>query len=148
MASFADDLGLIEDDDSAPIFPCEPPDGLRHLSELDRVVTFRRLMRQLAPRVMVYANANAGKRSRRQASAEGIVAGVFDYTVAWNHGVAWPEFKGYDSRGRPGKLSQPQIDWGNAMSRIGHPVACFYSPVSAVEWLRGIGCPFSGRVTA
>jgi len=132
----------LEVDDTKPLFPVEQPDGDRHLSELDRVVCFRRLVREHAPEVAIYPNANAGRRSPFQAAREGIVAGVFDYTAAWTapH-VAWLEFKGYDARGRAGQLSPAQIEWGNRMVRLGHRVACFFTPASALAWLEACGAP-------
>lgn len=137
--------------DEAPLFPVEAPDGRKDLSELERAVIFRRYMRERAPAVMLYPNANAGRRSRMQARREGILSGVFDYTAAWDieastvdnpdQSVAWVELKGYDKNGTPGKLSPNQIAWGNRMHRNGHKVACFYSGRSAFEWLREIGAP-------
>lgn len=135
LDAYADDLN------AAPLFPVEPPDGMKHLAELPRQATFIKLMRSLAPKATVYAVPNAGKRWRVQAQKEGIRGGVFDLTVAWNHGIAFPEFKGYSAGGRPGVLSAAQIDWGNEMTRHGHSVACFFSPMRAVEWLRDLGCP-------
>lgn len=130
------------------LFPVEAPDGKRDQTELMRVVTFRWAMRLLAPQVLLYANANAGKRSRRQAAAEGIMAGVFDYCAVWtpsSHflrpGVVWIEFKGYDKRGRAGQLSQAQIDFGNTLVRLGHQCAAFFDPMAAVDWVRSCGAP-------
>ena len=128
-----------------PVFPVEPPDGVRHWSEIDRCVAFRKLVRTAAPTVLIYANANAGKRNPRQAWREGIMAGVFDYDARWHFpGGAQVEFKGYDARGRAGGLSQAQIDFGNRLHRLGHPVACFFTPAAAVEWLRSLGAPVRG----
>lgn len=125
-----------------PIFPVEAPDGRRDWSEADRQATFRGRLRMMAPSLIVWANANAGKRGRTQAIKEGVTAGVFDLSVAsgrvGDRFVAFPEMKGYDSRGKAGSLSQAQIDWGNRMYRAGHHVACFFNPDSAVEWLRQI----------
>lgn len=132
--------------ESEPRFFVEAPDGDRSRSELDRVVEFRRDMRMIAPRVKIWANANAGRRAPSQAIKEGIVAGVFDYACAWEpRRIAFPEFKGFDARGRAGELSRAQIDWGNAMLDLGFEVACFFRPASAIEWLRGLGAPFVDR---
>jgi hypothetical protein len=134
--------------DEAPLFPVEAPDGRKSVDELARVVVFRQLIRIAAPSVLLFANANAGKRSPAQARREGIMAGVFDYSVAWEGGqIAYPEFKGYRAGGRPGKLSDAQIRWGNAMHKRGFPVACFFTPEAAVEWLRSLGAPVA-RVAA
>ena len=142
-----DDLetGLYE----APLFQVQKPDGQKHLSELARVVAWRNLMRLCAPACAITPFANAGKRSPTQARREGIIAGAFDYQIAWSvRGVAYIEFKGYTSAGKAGKLSQAQIDWGNAHFRMGHSVACFFTPERALEWLRDHGAPVVGRVVA
>lgn len=142
MIDILTDLEAFSDDLSpSPQFPVEPPDGLRHWSEIDRQETFRNLMKTVAPRAIVWANANAGKRNPRLAKKEGILGGVFDMTVAWPGGWALPEFKGYDGSGRAGSLSKSQIDFGNRLNAMGHPVACFFTPMRAVEWLRDVGCP-------
>lgn len=145
----------------APLFFVEQPDGLKDLSELDRQAMFRKYLANLAPAVIAYANPNAAKRglkARAQAKKEGLMAGVFDMTCAWDIdastipncdvSVCWVEMKGYDSNGRPGKLSQAQIDWGNSMVRKGHKVACFFSGKSAFDWMASLGAPIRGRVTA
>jgi hypothetical protein len=136
-----------------PLFPVEKPDGARTWAEADRQATFRGRLRMVAPSLMVFANANAGKRARHLAIKEGVRAGVFDVTVASGtvgpRFVAYPEFKGYDSRGRAGVLSFEQIAWGNQMHRAGHPVACFFDPDAAVEWIRTISPhAFIDRVAA
>lgn len=129
----------------APLFPCEQPDGRKHIAETPRVVTFRQMVRIAAPAVLLFANANAGKRNPNQARREGIKAGVFDQTAAWyERQIAFLEFKGYDARGRAGRLSDPQVLWGNMMHRRGFPVACFFTPDAAVEWLRSLGAPMLG----
>lgn len=143
---------------AAPLFPVEAPDGRKELSELDRQAWFVTYMRRTQPHIEVYANANAGKRgfkAQRQVKQEGLKAGVFDITVAWDHrkstrpcpvSVAWPEFKGYTADGRAGKLEQAQIEWGNAMLAKGFPVACFFSAKSVVAWLRSLGAPIIGSI--
>jgi hypothetical protein len=143
--------------DPVPLFPVEVPDGRKELAELERQAIFRRYAANLAPRVIVFANANAGKRNPMQAKREGIMAGVFDMTCAWDiaastdpnapQSVCYIEFKGYDKNGRPGKLSKAQIDWGNAMHERGHKVACFFSGKSAFDWLASLGAPIRGRAT-
>jgi len=139
MSAFA--AFLDEPDTLAPLFPVQAPDGRRDWAEADRQATFRGRLRMVAPSLMVFANANAGKRARHQAIKEGVRAGVFDITVAsgtvGHRFTAWPEFKGY-AGGRPGKLSIDQIEWGNTMWRAGHHVACFFDPDAAVEWIRSI----------
>lgn len=146
--------------DPEPAFPVEAPDGRKDLSELDRQGWFVAFMRKTQPHIEVHANVNAAKRglkAQAQAKKEGLKAGVFDITVAWDIGdstlpdapcsVAWPEFKGYDKNGRPGKLTTPQIEWGNSMHAKGFPVASFFSAKSCIAWLRSLGCPIRGKIT-
>ncbi len=140
MASWAD---LECDLNPSPRFPVQEPDGQRDWSEIHRQATLFRLVRTAAPKVFGYAIPNAGKRNPATARREGIMAGVFD--TAWNADhpfmTAWIEMKGYDGRGQPGKLSVPQIEWGNRMHMLGKPVACFFCPYAAAEWLRMLGFP-------
>lgn len=143
--------------DPVPLFPVEEPDGRKDLSELERAKLFRSYVAKLAPKVVLYANANAGKRNPTQARAEGIKAGVPDYTIAWDIAdstipdcavsVAWIELKGYSADGRPGKLSKAQIDFMNGLHSRGHKVACFFSGKSAFDWLASLGAPIRGRIT-
>ena len=140
----------------APLFPVQAPDGRKDLSELDRQAWVVSYMRRTQPHIVVYATPNAAKRgfaAQRQAKKEGLLAGVFDLTFAWDikHSdsdvtVCWAEMKGYDSKGRAGSLSQAQIAWGNAMHQRGHKVACFFSAKSVIEWLRDLGAPIKGAV--
>lgn len=126
--------------DEAPLFPVELPDGRKDWPENARQAALFSMMRYAAPQIVGFPIPNAGKRNPAKARKEGIRAGVFD--TVW-HGphplTAYVELKGYDKRGRPGKLSQSQIDWGNRMHRLGFPVACFFSPHNAVNWLREQG---------
>lgn len=142
MSALADLLALETPLSERPLFPVEKPDGKRTWAESDRQATFRGRLRMVAPSLMVFANANAGKRSRHQAIKEGVRAGVFDVTVAsgtvGRRFVAYCEFKGYDARGRAGVLSPQQVEFGNTMHRAGHHVSCFFDPDAAVEWIRTI----------
>lgn len=142
--------------DAAPLFPVEAPDGRKELSELDRQAWVVSYIRRSQPHIMVYATPNAGKRgfaAQRQVKKEGLLAGVFDLTFAWDiqHSdgpvtVCWAEMKGYDSRGRAGSLEPTQIDWGNSMHERGHKVACFFSAQSVIKWLASLGAPIRGRI--
>lgn len=155
FVTFADLESPLE---AEPLFPVEAPDGRKDLSELDRQVMFRKFAANLAPAVLVWANANAGRRNPVQARKEGVMAGVFDMTCAWDIGAStlpdcdvstcFIEMKGYDKSGRPGRLSQAQIDWGNAMHQRGHKVACFFSGRSAFDWLASLGAPVRGKISA
>lgn len=136
-----------------PLFPVERPDGRKDLCELERQAWFVTFMRRTQPHIEVHANPNAAKRgykAQAQARKEGLKAGVFDLTVAWDYrestidcpvSVCWPEFKGYDASGKAGKLTPQQIDWGNAMHKRGLPVACFFSAKSVIAWLKELGAP-------
>lgn len=140
-----------------PLFPVEAFDG-KALSELERQAWLVSYIRRTSPKVLVYANANAAKRgfgAQRQAHKEGLLAGVPDITVAWDIAdshvpdgptVAWIEMKGADAKGRAGKLSDQQIEFGNRLHRSGQAVACFYSAKSAIAWLRSLGCPLKEPV--
>lgn len=129
----------------SPKFPNQEPDGKRDWTELQRQTTLLRLVRAAGPKILAYANANAGKRNPLHARREGIMAGVFDlsFNAATPFMTAHVELKGYDSRGRAGKLSPQQIEWGNRMHALGKPVACFFCPYDALEWLRLLGFPLA-----
>lgn len=138
------DLRDLETDlNPTPQFYHEAPDQQKDWPEINRQATFLRLMRMAAPRIVVFANANAGKRNPRQATKEGIRSGVFDLTVLWTKGrTAFIEFKGYNKSG-PGKLSDNQIRFGNRLVELGIPCASFFSPINAVNWLREQGFPIA-----
>lgn len=131
--------------DPEPAFLVEAPDDRREWPEIDRQATFLQLMRHAAPRVVVYANANAGKRARHVARKEGIRSGVFDVVCIWRGPlIAYIEFKGWSGkRPRAGQLSRNQIEFGNRMVELGIPAACFFSPHNALNWLREQGFPIA-----
>jgi hypothetical protein len=134
---------LLEDDwdTPSPLFRSDPPGG-GVAPELRRQTIFFRDMRMLAPEVLIYANANAGKRNPTKARQEGVVAGIFDIAARWQGGGAEIELKGWQPGAkRWGKLSDAQIRWGNRMHRLEHQVACFYDPIEAMLWLRDLGAP-------
>lgn len=147
--------------DPVPAFFVEPtpapgPDP-RMWPELERQRAFVAFMWKTQPHIEVHAIPNAGKRgfkAQAQAKAEGMKAGVFDLFAGWDvsHAadractVAWFEFKGFDAKGRPGKLTPAQVEWGNQMHAKGFPVACFFTVKAALEWLVSLGAPVRGRV--
>lgn len=143
-----------------PLFPVEAPDGRKDLAELDRQSWVVSYLHRTQPHIQVWATPNAGKRgyqAQRQAKKEGLTAGVFDLTIAWDIAearkpdlptICWAEMKGYDSRGTAGKLRPEQVEWGNAMHAKGFPVACFFSAQSVINWLIELGAPVRGRVSA
>ena len=137
-----DDFAAMDDPlNPVPRFPVGPPDGRKDWSEIDRQATLRSLVHIGGPSILFFAIPNAGKRNPAQAKKEGIMAGVFDMQAWWNRGFCSPEMKGYDSNGRPGKLSKPQIEWGNRMHDMGYPVACFFDPYAAYDWMQSVGAP-------
>jgi len=132
-----------------PRFYVQAPDGRKDWPEIKRQAAFIKAMRILAPRVMVHAIPNAGKRHPVTARREGIMAGVFDLRIEWKAPLtAVIEFKGYGSRGTAGKLSDAQIEYGNRMVDLGHHAACFFCPYAAVNWLRQIGFPIAAASVA
>lgn len=129
--------------------------------EIERQAAFVSFIRKTQPQLQAFSNANDGKRgpkAQRDAKRLGLTPGVFDVTVLWDYSqntnpanpisMAFVEFKGFDKNGRPGKLSDAQIEWGNAAHAKGHKVACFFSAKSAIEWLASIGAPVRGRIAA
>lgn len=127
--------------DPVPAFHVEAPNGRKDWPEIDRQATFFQILRIAGPQVLAYANANAGKRARFVARKEGILSGVFDVTCVYRDRIAWIEFKGYDSRGRAGQLTDNQITFGNRLIDMGLPAACFFDPYNAAGWLRDQGFP-------
>jgi len=123
-------------------FPIEATDK-NPATELQRQATFLKMMRTLAPNVICYANTNgthiASFAGRAKANKEGRTIGASDVTIVWNRGVAWIEFKA-----GKGSLKPAQIEFGNRLHEMGHHVACFRDPISAVDWLRSIGAPVRG----
>lgn len=128
--------------DEPPLFFVQPPDSRRDWTEAGRQRTLLQICQYHAPEIHVHPVPNAGKRNPMQARREGIRAGVFDLVF---HSapvpVAYVEFKGWRKSGSAGKLDKNQIAFGNAMTRFGIPVACFFDPYDAYEWLLGIGFP-------
>lgn len=123
----------------APLFVVEAPDK-KPGTELQRQATLLKLLRQLAPDVIAYANTNgthiASLSGRAKANREGRTTGAPDLTVVWNRGVAWIEMKS-----GKGDLSDAQVDFGNRLHRAGQHVGCFRDPMVALDWLRSLGAP-------
>lgn len=118
-----------------PRFPVEPKHKGKG-KENTYQAAFRRLLRFVGPSIMSWAVPNAGKRgfkSQAAAKKEGMTAGVFDEHYAWNHGIAFLEWKD-----GTGALSPAQVAWGNAMHDRGFRVACVRTPDFAhalfLEW--------------
>lgn len=126
-----------------PLFYVQPAPSVRS-SEGENQATFLGAIRQLAPTITVWATPNAGKRgfkAQAQVKREGLRKGAFDLNLSCDGRFGILEFKGHDARGRPGVLSDHQIDFGNAVLLQGHWVACFFDPWAAINRLRGCGWP-------
>ena len=138
MTALAELLAMDTPLDAQPRFPVEPRDR-QPGSEVERQAAFRKLLRAVGPSVMSWAVPNAGKRglaAQARAKKEGMTAGVHDEHYAWPGGFACLEWK--DGTGR---LSQAQIDWGNAMIDRGFRVACVRTPEFALSLFREWGAP-------
>ncbi|ABD27146.1 hypothetical protein Saro_2710 [Novosphingobium aromaticivorans DSM 12444] len=135
--------------DADPLFFVQKPDGLKHLSEDERCKTLVKLVHQLAPQAEIAHVKNEGRHNHAKAKTLGVVTGHGDYIVTWPKcGTAFVEMKGYSAAGRPGELSQAQVDWANRKFMMGFPVACFFCPHAAFEWLVSQGMPVIGRIAA
>ena len=133
--------------------PGRPGDNKALWPEEERQAAFVTFIGRTSPKLKVRAVRNEGRRGfkeQRQMKRTGLLAGTFDTFVYWDvadatadcpQTLVWIEWKGFDARGRPGKLSQEQIRFGNDMTRKGFKVACFYTVVPALAWLAGLGAP-------
>lgn len=128
--------------DPEPLFLVEKPDGRKTLSEDKRAAMLVKLVHTLAPGVEIAHVRNEGNYNHARAKTLGVVAGFGDFILTWKpRATAFIELKGYTAAGRPGVLSNAQIDWANRKYMQGFPVACFFSPEKALEWLRDQGAP-------
>lgn len=140
--------------------PGKPGPDPKLWPEEERQAAFVTFLRRTSPLITVRAIRNEGKRGlkeQRQMKRTGLLAGTFDCFACWNvthatedspQTLTWIEWKGFDARGRPGALSPAQIAFGNDMTRKGFKVACFYTVKPALEWLRSLGAPIQGRISA
>ena len=136
---------LESDLNAPPRFFVQAPDGQRDLSEDARcLMFFGTLERCKRGPIRAHHVKNEGRYNHAHAKRVGVVAGVFDYRIDGERPMsALIEMKGYDKRGKAGKLSQAQIDYGNAMFDMGWLVACFFDPFDALDWLRDNGFPIA-----
>lgn len=146
-----------------PLFFCEPVPSPgadpRMWPEEERQAAFVTFMSRNAPKLSVRAVRNEGKRGfreQRQMKRTGLRAGTFDTFICWDvedaspdcpQTLVWIEWKGFNAKGQPGKLTQDQIDFGNDMTRKGFKVACFYTVKPALEWLMSLGAPIRGKIS-
>jgi hypothetical protein len=133
-----DFAALEKPDKELPRFVIEPKDKDPEC-EVVRQARFRDLLRFDAPGVTSWGIPNAGLRgfkAQARALKEGLTAGVHDEHYAWNHGIAFLEWK--DGKGMP---SAEQIAWGNKMVERGFRVACVRSPTFAMRLFAEWGVP-------
>lgn len=129
---------IAEEADTPETWWTEPRDKSA-ASEAQRQLGFRRLMSAIAPRVVIYANVNAARRTQWEAAkakAEGMLAGVSDMTCLWTGGVAWIEFKS-----GTGRLSPQQREFAERLMRAEQLFAVCRTPEGAARWLRSVGAP-------
>lgn len=128
-------------------FHVDPRDASNDKDEASIQALFRSRMRTLAPRVILVAIPNAGKRTaweRRQRAREGMVTGFPDMLAMHDGRTAALEFKS-----GKGALSDQQIDTLNRLVAQDFPVGVFRSADTAVEWLsQHWPAAFDGRITA
>lgn len=126
------------------LYYCEPRDKDPR-SEEQRQIAFRKLCRDLAPAVLLFAVPNAGKRSQweqNKAKREGLRAGVCDLICVFDGGrTAWLEFKAGS-----GAVSPAQHEFLNGLVKRGHHAAVFRNEWTAARWLKRIGAPVIGAL--
>ena len=139
----------IAEDDERPLFPIEAKDK-DPAPEEDRQRAFLNALKTCAPKVMAYANVNAGKRTQwaaQKAKREGLRSGVADVTCVWDGGCAWIEFKN-------GQVTFPlaskatdraQVEFLDGLVKRGHHAAVFRTAEAALRWLREAGAPVMMR---
>lgn len=116
-------------------------------SEIAIQTLFRSRARILCPAVGIVAVPNAAKRTQwaaQQAKREGMATGFPDLICLAPGGlVAFIEFKA-----AKGRLSDNQAEWIDRLQSMGFPCSVQRDPDEALEWLRGLGFPFVGRLAA
>lgn len=116
------------------VFHIDPRNAQGPKDELAAQVAFRRKMATLAPKALVAAVPNAGKRSAwesRQRAKEGLIKGFPDILVLFGGRTLGLEFK--SGTGQP---SDEQIETLNRLHRLGFPVGIFRSADTALDWTR------------
>jgi hypothetical protein len=117
------------------VFHIDPRNAKGAANETAVQAGFRAQMRLAAPRVMLVAVPNAGKRTQweaKQRQNEGMVAGFPDMVAFFDGRAAGLEFKS-----GTGSLSENQIATLNKLVSLDIPVGVFRSAETAVEWLKG-----------
>lgn len=117
------------------------------LSEIEIVTLFRSRARVLCPAVALVAVPNAAKRTQwaaARAKREGMATGFCDLMALAPGGkIAFIEVKT-----EKGRLSLNQVEWLARLSDMGFACSVQRDPDEALEWLRGLGFPFIGRLAA
>lgn len=128
-------------------FHVDKRDAANDSDEAAIQVAFRRKMKTLAPKVILVAVPNAGRRTaweKRQRAKEGLVPGFPDMLAMFDGRTAAIEFKS-----GIGSLSNVQIDTLNRLAAQDFPVGVFRSADTAVDWLSGHWPnAFVGRIAA
>lgn len=115
-------------------FHIDPREANGAKNEISVQVAYRNKMRTQAPRVLLVAIPNAGKRSAweaRERAREGMVRGFPDMFALFDGKTLGLEFK--SGTGRP---SDDQLETLGRMHRLGFPVGIFRSAESALEWTK------------
>jgi hypothetical protein len=116
------------------VFHIDPRNAQGPKDELGAQVAYLTKMAAQAPKALLVAIPNAGKRSAweaRQRAREGLVKGFPDMLVMFNGRTLGLEFK--SGTGQP---SDAQIETLNKMHRLGFPVGIFRSAETALDWTR------------
>lgn len=107
---------------------------------------FINALRYIAPAVHFFAIPNGIRTTEwgaRRAKQEGMKAGAPDLFVYWPGGSCFLEFKA-----PRGSVGVNQREMHERMSRCGQHVAVVRSVDEAVDYVRGLGAPVSGRIAA
>lgn len=120
--------------------------GGANSTEIEIVTLFRSRCRIMCPGVSIVSIPNAAKRTQwaaQRAKREGLATGFPDIMALGPGKVAFLEFKT-----AKGKLSDNQGEWLDRLHGMGFPCGVFRDADAAVEFLRGQGFPFVGRIAA
>lgn len=115
-------------------FHIDPRDSKGAKNEISVQVAYRNKMRIAAPKVMLVAIPNAGKRSAweaRERAREGMVRGFPDMLAMYGGRTIGLEFKS-----GTGRLSDHQHETLNRLHRLGFQVGVFRSAETALQWTR------------
>ena len=115
-------------------------------SEIEIVTLLRSRCRILCPGVCIVAIPNAAKRSMwaaQRAKREGMATGFPDLMALAPGRIAFLEIKT-----AKGVVSLAQREWIDRLRGMGFPAGIFRDADEALEFLRGLGFPFIGRIAA